>query len=150
MRSGEHLLEVTQASHHGDNMILDVTEIETDIHTRSDFVICVATFGETFENISLQIARLALVQFDLKGVICNTYFATKKLHQSHDILADHAYLSQESIQVVGPSNKDLIINRICLLLNITDDRGKRINNVIARLVSIILPEIYRGFPYIKA
>jgi hypothetical protein len=69
---GQHLFEVPQAGHHRDNVILNIAKIEADVHARGDFVVGVAPLCETSEN------------------IC---FATEKLHETHDILADHSNLS---------------------------------------------------------
>src|SRR6266536_3305347 len=109
MGPGEHLLEVGQRGHHSDNVILDVAKIKSNVHARGDFIVVVASLGKSFEDVRL---------------------AAQKLHQTHDVLADHANLAQKSLHVVIASNEDLVFNQIGFNLNLGDDGCECVDNVI--------------------
>lgn len=49
--SAEHLFKVRQITHHGDNVILNVAEIEADIATRRHIELFVAAFREAFDDV---------------------------------------------------------------------------------------------------
>lgn len=100
---------MTQASHHGHNMILNIAKIQADVHTRSNTVTCVATLRESSENICL---------------------ASQKPHQPHDISAHHANVAEERMHVILSGNEDLVFNNIGLFFDLGNDRRERINNVI--------------------
>lgn len=72
--SRQNLLEVTQVGCHGHNVILDVTKIHANVHTRRDLIVLVATLGEATKDISL---------------------ATEEAKQGHAIPPGHANSSQE-------------------------------------------------------
>ncbi len=109
MRAGQHLLEVSQTGHHGDNVILDIAKIESNVHTWSDLIIGVASLRKASQD------------------VC---FATKEFHQTHYVLANHSNLPQEAIHIIISSDEDLILNKICLLLNFGDNGRKRIYDVV--------------------
>ena len=110
MRAGEHLLEMSKTGHHGDYVILDVAKIKSNVHPRCDFVVCIAALCETSENICLP---------------------TQKLHQPHNVFANHANLTQKRVHVVVPGNEDFVLDHIRLMLNACYNWSKRVNNVIA-------------------
>jgi hypothetical protein len=66
MRAAQHLLKMSQVGHHGNNVILNVTQVQADVTPRSNRVLLVATFGKPFDNVGL---------------------AAEKTHQTHDFLA---------------------------------------------------------------
>lgn len=66
VRAREHFLEVTQIRHHGDDVVLHVAKIDSDVATRSHAVFCVAAFGKSFDDVG---------------------FAAEKAHERHDLLA---------------------------------------------------------------
>ncbi len=109
VRAGQHLLEVSQTGHHGHNMILDIAKIESNVHTRSDLIICVASLRKASQD------------------VC---FATEEFHQTHHVLANHSNLPEETMHIIISSDENLILNKIGLLLNLGDNGRKRIDNVI--------------------
>lgn len=66
VRTAQHLFEMGQVGHHGHNVILDVTQIQTDVSTRSHRVLLIAALGKPSNDIGL---------------------ATQKAHQTHDLLS---------------------------------------------------------------
>ena len=111
VRTGEHLFEMSQTGHHGDNVVLDIAEVKSNVHVRRDFVIGITSLSETLQH------------------IC---FATQKFHEAHHILANHADLTQECVHVIVPGNKDLIFYDIGFLLDAMDDRCETIHNIVTR------------------
>lgn len=121
--AGKHLFEMPKTSHHCDHVVLYIAKVKADIHTRSDLIVGVAPFCESSQDIG---------------------FAAQKLHQTHHILASHAYLPQELIHIIGSRNKDLVIDCVCLSLNSIDNWSKRINDVITGQVSLVQYQNIRG------
>jgi hypothetical protein len=105
---------VAQVGHHRNNVILDITKVQADVHARSDLVVLVAPFRESLQN------------------VC---FAAEEPHQTHDVLSDVANLAQKLVHVVGTSDENFVLNLVRIALNLAYDRRERINNVVA--VSVI-------------
>lgn len=66
VRTTEHLFKVAQTGHHGNNVILNIAKVKSDIAARCDRVLLVATLGESLYNVG---------------------FATQKAHETHNFLA---------------------------------------------------------------
>ncbi len=109
MGAQQHLFEVAKVRHHGYNVILDVTEIETDVHPRRHLIVLIATLGETLEDVSL---------------------ASKQPHKAHDILAGSADFPQELSHVVGSRDEDVVLNLVGFLLQNMNDGRKAVDNVV--------------------
>ena len=114
VRSRQHLLEMSQVGHHGNNVILNVTQVESDVHSRSDSVIGVAALGETSEDICL---------------------STQQLHETHDVLPSHADLAKEGLHVIIARYEDLIFNDIGLTLDLVDNGSKGIDDIVTARMS---------------
>lgn len=114
VRAGKHLLEVGETGHHGNNVVLNIAEIESDVHVRRDFVIRIAAFGEAFQHIRL---------------------ATQEFHQTHDVLTDHTDLPQERMHVIVSSDEHLVFDNIGFLLDVVDNWREAIHDVVTKEVS---------------
>lgn len=100
---------MTQVRGHGNNVILDVTQIHADVHTGRDLVILVAALGEAAENVGL---------------------ATEKAKQGHTILPRLANRSQESAGVIVSHDEHIVLDGVGLQLELTNSRAKGINNIV--------------------
>ena len=108
---------MAKVAHHGHDVVLNISQIHSNIHSWRDFVIFVASLGETAQN------------------IC---FAAEKLHQAHDVLSHFANSTQKRLHVVRTSSKDLILDFIRIPLDSSDYRGETIDNVITVNVLALL------------
>jgi hypothetical protein len=111
---------MAQVGHHGDDVILDITEVQADVHPRSNLIVLVASLGESLQNVG---------------------FTAEEPHQAHDVLPDVPDLAQELVHVVGASDKDFVLDLVRVALNLAYDRGERINNVVAVSGISMLPPI---------
>ncbi|KAI6767862.1 hypothetical protein HG530_005871 [Fusarium avenaceum] len=109
VRSGQNLLEMTQVGSHGHNVILDITQVHSNVHAWCDFVVLVASLCETTED------------------IC---FSTEKTKESQTILANSANTTQKRVRVILTHDKHLVLDSISFKLNLSDDRAERIDNVV--------------------
>ena len=100
---------MAKVGHHGDDVVLNITKIQTDVHPRRYTVVLVAALGEALQNICL---------------------ASQKTQQTHDILAEDTNLSQESVCIIGTSDEYLIFNGIGIQLNPVNDWGEGIDDVV--------------------
>lgn len=75
----QHLFEMAQVGHHGYHVVLNIAQVQTDVHTRRDLVVLVAALGEALEDVS---------------------FSTEQAHQAHDVLARDTNLLEELGHVV--------------------------------------------------
>jgi hypothetical protein len=111
MSSRKHFFEMRQTGHHGNNVILNVTKIKSNIHARCDFVVGVASLRKTPQDVG---------------------FASEKLHQAHDVLANHANSAQERMHVIITSNKNLVLDRIRFIFNLLNNWRERIHDIITK------------------
>jgi hypothetical protein len=100
---------MSETVHHRNNVILNVTQVQADVHTRSDLVVRVAALGKATKDVRL---------------------STQQLHEAHDILANSANLAKEWLRIIRPSNEYLVLDDIGLLLELVDDGLEGINDVI--------------------
>ena len=107
--TGEHFLDVVQIRHHGDNVVLDVAKIETDVAARGDRVLLVAPLGEAFDHVG---------------------FATQETHHVEDALAGFADPLEEPGEVVFARNEYLVFDCFRFMFGVTDHRGEGIDNVV--------------------
>lgn len=114
VRATEHLLKVPQVGHHGDDVILDVTQIQTNVHARGDVVVLVAALCEAAQD------------------VC---FAAEELHQGHDGLADVADGAEEVVHVVCAGDEDLVFDVVGFGFDLVDQWGEGVDNVITVWVS---------------
>lgn len=49
----QHLLDMTKVGHHGDNVILYITQVEANIATGSNLEVLVAALGEALDDVRL-------------------------------------------------------------------------------------------------
>jgi hypothetical protein len=91
-------------------VVLDVSEIKTNIHPWGDFIIGIASFGEPAKD------------------IC---FTTQEFHQAHNVLPDHADPTQKTVHIIIAGNEDFIFDDISFLFDSCDNWCKTVNNVIA-------------------
>lgn len=107
----QHPLKMAKSVHHGDNVILNVTEIEAYFHARSDLVVLVASLREALEHIGL---------------------SAEQAHQSHDVLADVAKPRQERMVffVIWSCSIDVIVESISSILDFCYSWAKVVDNVI--------------------
>jgi hypothetical protein len=114
MRATQHLLKVPQVGHHGDDVVLNVAEVEPDVHAWRDVVVLVAAFGEAAEDVG---------------------FAAEELHERHDGLADVADGAQEVVHVVAAGDEDLVFDGVGFGFDLVDEGGEGVDDVIAVGVS---------------
>ena len=114
MRATEHLLEVPQVRHHSDDVVLDVAEVETDVHARGDVVVLVAALCEAAKD------------------VC---FAAEELHEGHDGLADVADGAQEVVHVVAAGDEDLVFDVVGFGFDLVDQWCEGVDDVITVWVS---------------
>lgn len=95
-------------------MVLDVAEVETDVHARGDVVVLVAALGEAAED------------------VC---FAAEELHEGHDGLADVADGAQEVVHVVGAGDEDLVFDVVGFGFDLVDQGCEGVDDVITVWVS---------------
>lgn len=129
MRATEHLFEVTEVRHHGDDVILDIAEIETNIHARSDVVVLVAALGEAAKD------------------VC---FAAEELHEGHDGLADVADGAQEVVHVVGAGDEDLVFDIVGFGFDLVNQGCEGVDDVITIWVSSCFKILGVGKTYMSA
>lgn len=111
MASGQHLFEVGQIAHHGDDVILDVAEIKADITTRSNTVLLIAALREALDNICL---------------------AAEEAHHGHDFLATFSNGAENDARVLGTRSEHLIFDGIGFVLNVANNGAEGVNNVVTR------------------
>lgn len=47
----QHLIEMVQISHHRQHMVLDITEVESDLRPRRDTILVIAPFREPLDHV---------------------------------------------------------------------------------------------------
>lgn len=109
VRAREHLVEVAQIAHHGDDVILDITQVETDVATGRDAVLLVAALGEALDDIGL---------------------ASEKPRQGRDRFAAVADLAKEIRKIVVARYVDLVLNGVGFDLDVVDGRTKCVHDII--------------------
>jgi hypothetical protein len=100
---------MAEVVHHSNDVILNITKIEANVHARSDLVVLIAALGEAPENIGL---------------------ASEQAHKAHGVLAAVTNLSQELMHVVSSRNEHFILDLIRLVFNLADSRREGIDNVV--------------------
>ncbi|TKW56275.1 hypothetical protein CTA1_11941 [Colletotrichum tanaceti] len=103
----EHGVEVHQAVHHGDGVVLDVAEVQRDVHVRRDLVVLGAPLGEGPEHVGL---------------------AAEQAHEAHDVLARVADGAEEGLVVLDAGDEDLVLDGVGLVLDLVDGRAERVDN----------------------
>lgn len=111
MRAREHLVKVAQIAHHGDDVVLDITEVETDIATGRDAVLLVAALREALDDIGL---------------------ASEKPRQGRDRFAAVADLAKKIREIVVARYVDLVLNGVGFDLDVVDGRTKCVHDVITK------------------
>lgn len=114
VRATQHLLKVPQVRHHSHDVVLDIAEVETDVHARGDVVVLVAALGEAAEDIG---------------------FAAEELHEGHDGLADVADGAEEIVHVVAAGDKDLVFDVVGFGFDLVDEGGEGVDDVVTGWVS---------------
>src|SRR5947207_9369822 len=92
-------------------LTLNIAKVQPNITSRSDRILLVAAFRETFDYICL---------------------SSKKSHECRDSLPAFADLLEHAGEVFIPSNEDSAFNRIRFSLKIMNQWTKGICNIIAR------------------
>lgn len=110
-------------------MILDIAQIQPDVHAGSHFVVCVAAFCEAAEDVG---------------------FAAEQLHEAHDVLADHADFAEEGVHVVVAGYEDCVFDGVGFVVEFVDDGGEGIDNVVAVSLLVVAKEGVGDMTYIKA
>ena len=88
---------MSKIGHHGYGVVLNITEIEANIHAWSHPVILVAALRKALKDIR---------------------FTAQEFHEAHYSLANFADPAQEALHVITSGNEDLILNGVCLNLNL--------------------------------
>lgn len=114
MRATQHLLKVPEVRHHSDDVVLDVAEVEADVHARGDVIVLVAALCEAAEDVGL---------------------AAEELHEGHDGLADVADGAQEVVHIVGARDEDLVFDVVGFGFDLVDEGGEGVDDVITVRVS---------------
>ena len=91
MAPGQHLLEMPEVTHHREDMVLDIAEVEADFTPRRDAVLLVAALGEAFDDVR---------------------FAAEQAHEGHHLLTAFADLAQQRGEVVGTCYEDLVFDLV--------------------------------------
>jgi len=134
MRARKDLLEMSKIAHHGDDVVLDVTQVQPDVLTRRDAVLLIATLGKSLDDIG---------------------FATKQTDERHDLFAAVANLLEDFTRLFGTSCEDVVLDRLGLLFDSANDRLEGIDNVIDQSVAdpvgtkgYVISELRHTLPYI--
>lgn len=105
----QNLFKVAEVGDHGDDVILYIAEIKSNVHSRCDLVVLIATLGKASQDIS---------------------FASKKAHESHGVLAHSANRPQELVRIVLAGYEDAVLNGVSLQFDVADDWGKAIHDIV--------------------
>lgn len=116
MRTRKHALQVAERIHHGYDVILDITQIEADLHTWRDLVIFVAALRKAFQDVG---------------------FAAKETHQAHDVFANVTESGQKGMVffVIWSCAVDIIVENICGILDFCDGWTKVIDDIVSDTAS---------------
>ena len=116
MAPTEHFLGMAQVAHHGNDMVLDIAQIEADLAAGSDGVLFVAALGETFDD------------------VC---FSAEEAHERHDFLAAFADLAEERGEVVVAGDEDLVVDLVGFDCDGADDGFEAVDDVVAVLTRLV-------------
>ena len=98
-----------KVGHHGDDMILDIAEVEADFAAGCDRVHFVAAFCKAFDDVG---------------------FPAEETHGAHCLLAALAYALEEGTVVFDAGDKDGVFDGVRVVFNVVDERGKGVDDVV--------------------
>lgn len=110
MSSRQHFLKMTQICRHGDDMILDISEIHANVHMWSYLIVFIASLRETAKDVG---------------------FASEETKQSHAILANSSNRAEKRARIVLTHHEDFVFNGICLEFDGANSWREAVNYVIA-------------------
>jgi len=113
MATAQHLLEMGEVGHHGNDVILDIREVKTDVPAGGHVEVLIAAFCEAFDDVG---------------------FATEETVERHYFFAGVANSTEDDARVFHSSGEDLIFDCVGFELDFADHRGEGIDNVVARLL----------------
>lgn len=100
---------MAEVGHHGDDVVLDIAQVKTNVHAWRDLVVLVAALGESLEDIG---------------------FATNEAHESDDIPPGTAGSSQKVFGVILTDHKDRVLDRIYFSLDAMNDGEEAVYYVV--------------------
>lgn len=90
-------------------MVLDITEVESNLRPRRDAVLIIAPFREPLDHVR---------------------FASEEPHQGVDFFAAFTNLPEQGREVVGARDEHLFFDRVRFALYRRDDRSERVDDVV--------------------
>lgn len=108
----KHLVEMAEVAHHGDDVVLDVAEVEADFGPGRDAVLVIAAFGEALDDVR---------------------FASQKPHEGVDLLPAFTDLAEEGREVVGPGDEDLFFDGVGFALDGCDDGAEGVDDIVTAI-----------------
>ena len=109
MAAPQHFLEMSQIRHHGDDVVLDVGEVEADVSPGGDGVGLVALLRKTPNHIR---------------------FAAQQANQRHDFLATLADLLEDGAGVLEAGGEDGVLDGVGLALEEAQDGGEGVDDFV--------------------
>lgn len=109
MSTGQHFFEMAETGHHGDDVVLNIAQVQSNVHARRDLVIRVAPLGEALEDIGL---------------------ATDETHQRDNIPARAAGALKKLGRIIITNHENRVFYRVYFHLHLLDDGEEAIDDVI--------------------